>query len=117
VLPSVHRTRSPIVQSTHDSPHSLFSTDDTSENGKLELRAQLPNEFLDRVMIRYSQIANGKRGKKINPCDYHAHQTKDDRKNCKESNILAYDSDCSSDSNESDSEQEEEGENDSAGAQ
>ena len=59
---------------------------DTEENGEIELRSQLPVEFLIRVMLRYSNLrrkmASWPRKEDLNPCDYHGHKSEEERANC-----------------------------------
>ncbi|CAE7193345.1 hypothetical protein HRS9139_08941 [Pyrenophora teres f. teres] len=56
---------------------------DTEDNGEIKGRAALPNDFLIRVMIRYSSFKeNGWPESVINPCDYHGHVSEEDREKC-----------------------------------
>ena len=59
-----------------------FSKDMDNET-EIERRAQLPNEFLIRVMLRYSSFKDeGWPVSKMDPCDYHWHVSEEDRENC-----------------------------------
>jgi len=56
---------------------------DTAGNGELELRTKLPHDFLMRVIIRYSQIAElVLPDDDIEPCDYHGHADEEEKKQC-----------------------------------
>ncbi|KAI4937144.1 uncharacterized protein J4E92_001871 [Alternaria infectoria] len=56
---------------------------DTAGNGELELRASLPHDFLMRVILRYSQIAQSVLpDDDIEPCDYHGHADEEEKKQC-----------------------------------
>ncbi|KAI4652306.1 hypothetical protein J4E93_002505 [Alternaria ventricosa] len=56
---------------------------DTAGNGELELRASLPHDFLMRVIIRYSQIAESVLPEgELKPCNYHGHADENEKKQC-----------------------------------
>ena len=64
----------------------FYEAMDTDANGEIELRFQLPIEFLIRVMLRYSnlrlEIPSWPKNKDLNPCDYHGHKSKEERAIC-----------------------------------
>jgi hypothetical protein len=79
---------------------------DNDAYGELERRAQLPHDFLLRVMVRYGAIVDGSAKKELRPCDYHEHESNDEERTCLERDVLDH-SDCS-DSNQSEQEDEDE---------
>ncbi|KAI4932816.1 hypothetical protein J4E85_003216 [Alternaria conjuncta] len=56
---------------------------DTVENGELELQASLPPDFLMRMVVRYSKIAEPVLPEgEVEPCDYHGHADENEKKQC-----------------------------------
>jgi hypothetical protein len=79
---------------------------DINADGELERRAQLPHDFLLRVMVRYGAIADGSTEEELRPCDYHEHESNDEQVTCPEKDVLDYGD--SSDSEQSEQEDEDE---------
>ena len=67
--------------------------DDGLHKGEMELRSQLPHEFLLRVMLRYSALRQSSSDDGLNPCDYHEHKSEKERKACKKKDNIEGDSD------------------------
>ena len=56
---------------------------DTVENGELELQASLPHDFLMRIIVRYSKIAELVLPEdEVEPCDYHGHVYEEEKEQC-----------------------------------
>jgi hypothetical protein len=54
----------------------LYEVDhDTEMNGELERRSRLPNDFLIRVMLRYSNVKQRTAKDELDPCDYHENES------------------------------------------
>jgi hypothetical protein len=65
---------------------SFKATFDTSDNGELARRARVPHSFLLRAMLRYSEIACLEKSRMV-PCDYHGHESDEEKELCKEKEI------------------------------
>ncbi|KAH7389389.1 hypothetical protein DE146DRAFT_635111 [Phaeosphaeria sp. MPI-PUGE-AT-0046c] len=80
VLPS----ESPVLRLFVDSQcyRSKEEFDDNDIKEK-DLRDQLPNKFLVRVMLRYSNMVKDRAFLELNVCDYHDHLSKEERQECK----------------------------------
>ncbi|KAH7125291.1 hypothetical protein B0J11DRAFT_434571 [Dendryphion nanum] len=49
---------------------------------QVELRTELPNEFLIKVMIQQSRMIRGRRIQKLYRCKYHEHASEEEKRNC-----------------------------------
>ncbi|OAK96047.1 hypothetical protein IQ06DRAFT_309608 [Phaeosphaeriaceae sp. SRC1lsM3a] len=79
VLPS----ESPVLRLLVDSHcHGFREKYDDNVVEEKQLRAQLPHDFLVRVMLRYIHILEEGKPPKLNACDYHDHQPEAERKEC-----------------------------------
>lgn len=56
---------------------------DTEKNGELQLRDQLPHDFLIRVMVRCSKIDKSV-CQAVKACDYHEHTSEEEATECQE---------------------------------
>ncbi|KAF2709295.1 hypothetical protein K504DRAFT_271438 [Pleomassaria siparia CBS 279.74] len=57
---------------------------DRDFGGEIELRAQLPHDFLIRYMIRHGRIKEDPEGTELNRCSYHEHSSEEEKKACEE---------------------------------
>jgi len=81
------RTDHPILDLLVETHCRQFHEElDSEENGEIELRPQLPIEFLIRVMLRYSNLrrkmASWPKIGDLNRCDYHGHTSEKERAHC-----------------------------------
>jgi len=84
--------RSPVRQSLIDCYCRVFKKSDDDNTGpeELALRTKLPTDFLVGIMLRYADVMELLRNKKIRVtyrldiCDYHEHASEAERKKCKE---------------------------------
>ena len=71
---------SPVFQALIDRHcYSFNEGSDTEGNGELARRAQLPNNFLVGVMLRYMRLHFGNKKKVLKRCDYHGHSSDDEK--------------------------------------
>jgi len=57
-------------------------------DGELELRSQLPKEFLLRAMLRYSAMREAPVTNSLDPCDYHEHESEKEKEACQKKSII-----------------------------
>ncbi|KAF2656849.1 hypothetical protein K491DRAFT_715065 [Lophiostoma macrostomum CBS 122681] len=75
-LPSAYK----ILDFLVDTQCANWSDKDSPE--ETELKAKLPHDFLVRVMSRSRELLRGGKSKKIIPCEYHEHDSEEEKKAC-----------------------------------
>jgi hypothetical protein len=62
--------------------HCRSFFDDAQAAWELDQEEDLPQEFLVRVMCRYSRLARDQSLRQLHACDYHGHDCDDERELC-----------------------------------